>query len=108
MYLLLELEAVVYVGQSTDVEARIEWHAQQAKLPQRGWRHRRRANRDHKPFDQALWLSVPLHMLDAYEGALIRFFMPRHNRCAPSDASRDEEVLRVLGLLPFQNARHAS
>ncbi len=86
VYFLILADEVVYVGQSLDVESRVNQHARgDARLAAKG-------------FDRALWLPVAEGDLDAYEGALIRALRPRLSLRCPFDSQRDAEILSVLGL----------
>lgn len=90
VYLLIRRGEIVYVGQSTDIEARVAAHRVLPKKPTL----RRRALR----FDRALWFALHDHDLGLYEGALIRALRPRFNRGAPAHTGLDNEVLRRFGL----------
>jgi hypothetical protein len=83
VYLLLFRGEVVYVGQSLNIESRIQGHL----------------GRGDKLFDRALWIEVAAEDMDAYEGALIRAFSPKLNgRRVPKNEARDREVLAKLGI----------
>lgn len=95
VYALISRGSIVYIGQSRDVQARINQHAST----------NRRLFSDGRPhhamrFDRAIWMHLSASELDAFESALIRHLRPRHNGFAPrKDRSRDAEILAALGLV---------
>lgn len=91
IYFLFDGNEVVYVGQSTDVPARVYAHQS---------RRDHRKKRLRMKWDRALWIAVDEADLDAYEGALIRRLTPRYNTGAPRDTSRDQEICDRLALPP--------
>ncbi len=88
IYFLIAADEVIYVGQSADVEVRVNAHIDAGKL-----------------FDRACWITVPAEALDAHEGAFIRLLDSRFNFAAPADFGRDFEVLARFGLAPDSEAR---
>ncbi len=87
VYLLVHRSKIVYVGSSSDVEARLYAH-----------RGLNRSGVDHKVFTTALCMRLPERVLGHYEGALIRALRPRYNRNVPKYAGHDNEILDGLGL----------
>lgn len=95
IYLLLDGDAVVYVGQTTSVEQRV-------------WMHRTGTKQTPpKVFTRALCFDVPLEDLGAFEGALIRRFNPKYCASSPCAEERDAEVLASVGLEPDSAMRDA-
>lgn len=90
VYLLIDGNEVVYVGQSDNVYARIGWHASNV------------SPRDGYPlpadFERALFIRTAAKDRDAYEGALIRSLRPRFNRNAPAPTRHEIAILDRLGL----------
>lgn len=84
VYLLVDGDDISYVGSSTDILRRLYDHG---------------LYRQTRPFDRALYLSLPRLVIPHYEGALIRALRPRTNgRTAPRDRGHDAEILFGLGL----------
>lgn len=99
IYFLVDNGEIVYVGQTEDLELRVEWHIKfSSKKTKRIWTGRRLKNKEFKRFDRMFWIGVRSRDLDAYEGALIRALKPRYNRQSPSHVGRDNEILAKLGL----------
>lgn len=95
VYVLINDDEIIYIGQTT-------------QLQQRLWMHR--CGTKHAPakqFDRVFVINVDIDDLDAYEGALIRRFNPTLSWTARSDESRDVEVLAAMGLSPDPVARDA-
>lgn len=88
IYLLLEGDIVVYVGQTVNLGQRIGLHR----------------SSDIR-FDSVYYFDVPSADADAYEGALMRTLNPAKSRRAPPDGSRDDEILASLGITPDIHAR---
>lgn len=89
VYMLTALSEIIYVGSSTDVMCRI-------------WHHRVERQ---KTFNKVIWYPLPLAVHPFYEGAFIRFLVPRHNRIAPSACvDYDDEIIEGFGLDPAQRA----
>ena len=82
VYFLISEAAIVYVGQTTDLESRIELHQWEGI----------------KTFDRAMWIELPADDLSAYEGALIRAIGPKYNDTAPAFRGEDNAVLARLGI----------
>lgn len=80
IYMLVAHGAIVYVGQATNVGARVALH------------------RSDKSFDRVLYFKVDEADANDVEGALIRCLRPMLCRRAPKYAGRDAEVLDSLGL----------
>lgn len=86
VYALVAGDQIIYIGQTTAIAQRL-------------WMHRAGTKKcAPKQFDRAFVLEVDANDLSAYEGALIRRFNPPLCWSAPSDDSRDGEVLATLGL----------
>lgn len=88
VYFLCCQDEVVYIGQSTNIPARIGQH------------------RGDKTFDRAYWMPVPAHRLDEVEGAMIRHYRPRLNISASgtprAPAARNLDLTsREFGLVPL-------
>lgn len=86
VYFLVRGSSVVYIGQSTDIESRIE------------------AQREAYNFDVAYFIEVPSDRLDDVEGAAIRFYEPEFNGrkangkiCSPPQRLPDVQVLEEFG-----------
>lgn len=105
VYLLVLRGEVMYVGQTTDLDTRIAWHAEQAAMPTKERDEEIVANYHCKPFDRALAMRLRVEDLDLYEGALIRALWPRYNRRAPIHSGRDNAVLAALGLAPHDDEK---
>ena len=65
VYFLCRDDDVVYVGQSTNVSARVPQHA--------------KLTYDFKRFDRAMWMPVDRENLDAVEMRYIKLLMPQYN-----------------------------
>ncbi len=77
VYMLVRDNAVVYVGSSVDVIARIASH-------RKGW--------ERKDFHRALFLPCPASERLEIEGALIRFFLPEYNGIAQAPPFNDNDA----------------
>lgn len=97
VYFLISGGEIVYIGETTNIEARIEHHLSRTS------EHNRR--RGFKEFDRAFYLEVPSAEALAYEGALIRALRPRYNGRAGRHRGRDNEILISLGLTPHVDER---
>jgi hypothetical protein len=87
VYMFLRGDAVIYVGQSLHVDARIPGHGVRMK------------------YTSVIWIQVPEQDLDDYEGALIRALDPECNGKATGTPSRDAEILARLGLEPDPDSK---
>lgn len=98
VYFLIRDDEIVYIGQSCDIEARLELHivCRQAR------------DRYYKDFDRAAWIAVPIGELDAVEGALIRALRPEYNGSAPAYCGRDNEILARFGIEPHEDEEQAA
>lgn len=86
VYLLISEDVVVYVGQSTDVERRVDAH---------------RFARPPMEYDRMLWIPLPEESLDAYEATLIYAIAPKHNTGAPKVSGEQRAAIaKELGLPP--------
>jgi hypothetical protein len=83
VYLLLQDGVVVYVGSSVNVAGRVGSHTH---------------GHEHKEFNRVLFLPCDRNIRLRLEGALIRFFEPKHNGHPPTDGQHDADVLRSLKL----------
>jgi hypothetical protein len=107
VYLLLKAGRVVYVGKSTNLYSRIGRH----------WQNRVRIRKDLNPynpstiapidFDSVMVKWTPRWLLDREEVALIKRFMPEHNRAGKYDVE-DETVTWVAALIAQGRARDAA
>lgn len=88
VYFLIADETIVYVGQSCSVLGRIQLHELEADSD----------SATAKVFTRATWIAIPVGLLNAYEGALIRALRPRYNRRAPAYLGGDNAILLGLGL----------
>lgn len=91
VYFLIAEGVVVYVGQTADLETRIELHQ---------WEN-------VKVFDRAMWIELSADDLSAYEGALIRALDPKYNDTAPAFRGQDDAVLARLGIVLSADRRAA-
>ncbi len=91
IYFLIRCDRIVYVGQSSDIESRLNLH-------------RSYGVRD---YDRAFWIETSTDDLDAYEGAFIRALDPIESFASPMCRGRDEEVLARFGLEPDSVARES-
>jgi hypothetical protein len=83
IYFLLDEGVIVYVGQSRDVQRRVDQHGTSKAIP----------------FDRAMWMRLPTNELDAFESALICLLRPRHNVHVPRwEPERSASILAALGL----------
>lgn len=107
VYLLIDNDVVVYIGQTTNLEQRIAWHVDQQAIPTiTHWRTDEEVrNPDCKPFNRALALPLVEDQLRDVESALIRFFWPKFNYRAGAHIGRDNEILISLGLPPHDDER---
>lgn len=92
IYFLVDGDAIVYVGQTTNIDLRISAHVN--IVPRDG---------AVKLFTRALAMDVAIEHLDAYEGALIRRLWPRYNLRAPAHSGGDNAILIALGLEPHDD-----
>lgn len=98
IYLLVDGEEIVYVGQSTNVIQRVSAHKANRNHHHERWRTK---------WDRAFWMPVANDDLDDYEGALIRRLTPRYNTSAPGSGLRDAEICAQFDLPPCDLARLA-
>lgn len=93
LYVLVDRGEIVYVGQTFCIEQRVVTHRRGTKqeLP--------------KLFTQAFCIEVSAADSDAVENALIRALLPRYNKHANTDSSRDAEMLARFGLTPRTDGR---
>ena len=98
VYLLVDGDEVVYVGQTIALEQRIAWHWEQSRAPVVARKRRQIENPHCKPFDRALALEAPEGDLRDIEGALIRALRPRFNHRADTHRGNDNKILASLGL----------
>jgi hypothetical protein len=94
VYLLISSGQIVYVGSTSNIEARIQSHLMRRKP---------RVNEPARPpktFDRVIWIRLPREDVLAYEGALIRSLRPPLSVRSPAPVGRDIEILARLGLPP--------
>lgn len=91
IYLLVDFDAITYVGSSADVVERLYQHAKEMRTAASG-----------KQFDRALWTPLPLAVHPHYEGAFIRALCPRDNWSCPKHLGHDAEILDGFGILHLQ------
>jgi hypothetical protein len=93
VYFLIDRDEVVYIGQSVNVQARVDAHAFYNQ------RHENWYPEHIRAFDRAIWMKLPAGEIKVFEAALIRLLRPRHNVMVPRGApERDGAILSALGL----------
>lgn len=95
VYVLIDDSEIVYVGRTANLGQRLVFHLYGTE------------NKPPKTFTRALHIELPIGDAPAFEGALIRRFNPPLCQGAPSDETRDREVLAALGLEYHQENRNA-
>lgn len=100
VYMLIEVDDIVYVGASIDIAQRLDKHL-------RDQRDRQNWPVD-KRFNRAIWTDMPAVVLPHYEGAFIRAFHPIYNRTAPNGVGYDNEILEGFGLTPHLDEEAAA
>ena len=98
IYFLLRDDEIVYIGQSCDIENRIELH----------YSCRDSRNRYYKDFDRAVWMAISIDELDAVVCALIRALRPTYNEGAPAYRGGDNKILVRFGLTPHDDEKQAA
>jgi hypothetical protein len=78
VYFLVSSGRVVYVGQSIDINSRVNQH---------------RSGATRKRFDYALAIAVAPEHLDAVEGSFIRALDPPLNRGAPAPSEAPDDIV---------------
>lgn len=100
VYLLVDGDEIVYVGQTTAIEQRIAWHWIQSQTPTVISKRTDAPtpNADCKRFTRAFAFEAPESELRAIESALIRALRPKYNRRADRYTGGDNAIISALGL----------